>query len=364
VTVVVTGAVTIVQVTEVPPAGTVTVAGMEAIADAPLTTASVTTVSVGTAAEMVTLPTLDAPPISELGVSVRAVGVFAVTVSEADLVVPFAAAETETVVLADTELVSTMKFALLVPADTTTDAGMDFTADAPLVTVSVTVMLLLAVLTRVTVPVLESPPTTDDGENFRVLGTLGVTVNVAVTVLPFAVAETFTIVLALTELVTTVKFAVVLPARTVTDAGIDATAELPLVTAKATEVSDATAAFIVTVPVVESPPSNDVGENFRVLGTFGVTVKVLVTVVAFAVAETFTVVDEVTPLVATLKVAVEFPARTVTEAGIDETAELPLVTASVTGVSEVAGAAMVTVPTVMEPPTTEPGEKLSLLGIS
>ena len=108
----------------------------------------------------------------------------------------------------------------------------------------------------------------------------------------------------------------------------------------------------------------DEGENFTVLGIFGVTVNVLLTVVPFATAEIFTVVLLVTTFVVTVKVAVELPVGTITEAGMDTTAELPLVTVNVTNVSMPAGAAMVTVPTVDKPPTAEVGTNLSVLGIS
>src|SRR5438552_3456226 len=108
----------------------------------------------------------------------------------------------------------------------------------------------------------------------------------------------------------------------------------------------------------------DEGENFTVLGIFGVTVNVLLTVVPFATAEIFTVVWLVTTFVVTVKVAVELPVGTITEAGMDTTAELPLVTVNVTNVSMPAGAAMVTVPTVDKPPTAEVGTNLSVLGIS
>ena len=78
---------------------------------------------------------------------------------------------------------------------------------------------------------------TDDGENFTVLGMFGVTVNVLLTVVPFAAAEIFTVVLVVTTFVVTVKVAVELPVGTITEAGMDTTAELPLVTVNVTNVS-------------------------------------------------------------------------------------------------------------------------------
>jgi len=61
--------------------------------------------------------------------------------------------------------------------------------------------------------------------------------------------------------------------------------------------------------------------------------------------------------------AVEVPASTVTELGIDEMAELPPTTVNVTGVSVGAAAARVTVPVLLAPPITEAGENFSELGI-
>src|SRR6266568_3621162 len=117
---------------------------------------------------------------------------------------------------------------------------------------------------------------TDDGENFTVLGMFGVTVNVLLTVVPFAAAEIFTVVLVVTTFVVTAKFAVELPAGTVTEAGMDATAEPPLVTVNVTSVSMAAGAAMVTVPTVDKPPTTELGANLRVLGISGVTVRTVV----------------------------------------------------------------------------------------
>ena len=66
---------------------------------------------------------------------------------------------------------------------------------------------------------------------------LAFTVRFAVLVPPFAVAETVTVVFAETFRVVTVKVAEVVPASTLTEAGIDPTAEPPAVTARVTVVS-------------------------------------------------------------------------------------------------------------------------------
>jgi hypothetical protein len=70
---------------------------------------------------------------------------------------------------------------------------------------------------RVAISVL--PPTIFAGENESSLTTGGVTVTAPVTVVPFAIAETVTVVFAVTPKVVKVKGAVVAPAAIVTVAG-------------------------------------------------------------------------------------------------------------------------------------------------
>lgn len=88
-----TDAVTTVKLTLVVPARTVTVLGMDAMAEAPLTMERVTTVSFATAVEKVTLPVLFCPPTTEFGVKVKPESVFTFTVSVPVLLPPLAAAE-------------------------------------------------------------------------------------------------------------------------------------------------------------------------------------------------------------------------------------------------------------------------------
>jgi len=88
-----TSPVTIVQVPLLVPAGTMMLPGIDATADAPLTTFSVTTVSLTTARPNVTLPTLLAPPITEDGTKPTDVGVFTVAVRTPVRLPPFAAAK-------------------------------------------------------------------------------------------------------------------------------------------------------------------------------------------------------------------------------------------------------------------------------
>src|SRR5581483_7160717 len=172
-----------------------------------------------------------------LGTKLTPLGVLAVTVRLAVFVPPLAVAETVTVVLTETFRVVTMNVAVFAPASTFTDAGMDPTADPPAVTARVTVVSLCTGAPRVTVPVLLAPATTELGENASELGVFAVTVNVPFTVVPFSDAEIFGVVDTVTALVVTVKLAVELPARTVTEDGRDAMADPPLTIARATLVS-------------------------------------------------------------------------------------------------------------------------------
>jgi hypothetical protein len=306
------------------PESTVTEAGMVLTAAPPLVTARVTTVSAETLLDMMTVPVLLAPPTTLAGLNVTAEGPLpGVTVSVPFTVVPFAVAETPTFVVLATEFVVSVKVAVVAPASTVTLAGIIFTAALPLVTASATLMSDTAATFNVTVPVLLLPPTTLEGLNTSEVGMTGVTVSVPVLLVPFAVAETTTLVAADTGTVVRVNVAVLLPAGTVTDVGIDPTAEFPLVTAKATESAEDAFATIVTVPVLLAPPGTDDGENVSVAGVFGSTETEVDALPPFAVAETVTVTDVVTGFVTMVKVAVELPARTVREAGIEPTAVAP-----------------------------------------
>jgi hypothetical protein len=303
------------------PESTVTDAGIVLTAEPPLVTARVTTVSAETLLDMVTVPVLLAPPTTLAGLNVTDEGPLpGVTVSVPLTVVPFAVAETPTLVVLATEFVVTVKAAVVAPANTVTEVGMVFTAALPPVTASATLVSDTAAAFSVTVPVLLPPPTTLEGLKTSEVGMIGVTVSVPVLLVPFAVAETTTLVVADTGTVARVNVAVLLPAGTVTDAGIDPTAEFPLVTANATESAVDAFAAKVTVPVLLAPPGTDGGENVSVAGVFGSTETEVDVLPPFAVAETVTVTDVATGFVTMVKVAVELPAKTVTEAGIEPTA--------------------------------------------
>jgi hypothetical protein len=76
------------------PAGTVIVAGIENIAELPVTVVTVSKISLARGWAKFTIPVVLDPPVRELGVKVKDVGVFAVTVREAVLDTAFAAADT------------------------------------------------------------------------------------------------------------------------------------------------------------------------------------------------------------------------------------------------------------------------------
>lgn len=95
----------------------------------------------------------------------------------ADLVFPFAVAETLTVVAAPTGFVRTPKLALADPAGTVTEGGIVFTAAAPLATVSDTIVSTFTAAGNVTVPVVVPPPVTVVGENVKAERILAVTLK-------------------------------------------------------------------------------------------------------------------------------------------------------------------------------------------
>ncbi len=164
--------------------------GIADIAEFPLTTVKVIGISLARARLKVTVADTEFPPTTEVGLKTSEVGEFAVTVSEAVLVTPLAAADTCTIVLAETLAVTRVKVAFFDPAGTVTDAGMEPTAELPEVTVRITGISPAATAARVTVPVLIAPPITEVGENVNDVGVFAVTVREAVLATPLAVADT------------------------------------------------------------------------------------------------------------------------------------------------------------------------------
>ena len=188
--------------------------------------------------------------------------------------------EIVTVVFADTTLVFTVKVAPVAPAATVTLAG---TAAAVELLESVTTEPPAgAAALNVTVPVEGLPPTTLVGLSDRadsVAAGAGVTVNVALRVVPPNEPEMVAVVELVTDAVVTEKVALVAPAATVTPAGTVAGAVPESVT---TAPPVGAAALRVTVPVAVLPPTTLVGfttSEDSVTGAgapAGVTVKVAV----------------------------------------------------------------------------------------
>lgn len=124
------------------------------------------------------------------------------------------------------------------------------------------------------VPVDPDPTTTEAGFSERLTGlTTGRIVRTAVLVTPFWLAVIVEFVVEVTDVVVTVKFAVALPAATVTLAG----AVAGLLLESATIIPPAGAGPLrVTVPVEEAPPVTWAGfteTSLSVIALAGVTVR-------------------------------------------------------------------------------------------
>jgi hypothetical protein len=183
-----TAVVVIANVAVVAPAATVTLAGT--VAEVVLLLDSVTKAPpVGAALPSVTVPVLDVPPATVVGLNVTEVSVGGFTVSVA-VCVPLYVAEMVSAVVLPTALVVIAKVAVVAPAATVTLAG----------TVAAAVLLLDRVTTappvgaallRVTVPVVEVPPVTVAGlkvtdDNVSVVVALTVTKALLDTIFPLA----------------------------------------------------------------------------------------------------------------------------------------------------------------------------------
>jgi hypothetical protein len=172
------------------------------------------------------------------------------------------------------------------------------------------------------------------------------------------VAEIWDVVVELTGLVATAKFADVAPAATVTDAGTWTAAVLP--EARLTTAPPGGAGPLrVTVPVDGLPPTTEAEskvKEVRSTGGAGWTVRVAVRLTLLKRAVIVTGVFASTGTVVAANVAVVAPAATVTEAGTWATAvllEVRVTTAPPVG----AGLSSVTVPVEDSPPSIAAGAR-------
>ena len=196
-------------------------------------------------------------------------------------------------------------------------------------------------------------------------GAGAVTVSSAVLATPPKEAEMVAEVDAVTDTVVKLNVVLVLPAGTVTlpIAGTLATAVL-LLKRVTTAPPVGAAALKVTVPVEDAGPTTLVGLSARAEsvtgggGAGGETVSSVVLVTPPKEAEIVMVVDAVTEVVVTVKLAVVEPAATVTLVGA---VAAPLLLERVTTVAAEGAALMVTVPCEELPPTTLPGLSAMLL---
>lgn len=237
-----------VNVAEVAPDGTVTLAGTFAY---PLLEARVTTAPPVPAAPFnVTVPVAVFPPTTEVGATVRLESAGADIVRDAVLLKPANVPVMVAVTVDVTDVVEIENVAEVAPAATVTDAG---TVALEELDVSVTIEPPgPAAPLRVTVPVEPAPPRTEAGDTDRLLIAAGVIVREAVWLEPFRVPLIAAVVEFETALVVMVKVVVVLPAGTVTVAGTVAE-ELPELSV--TVVPPETAALLnVIVPVEVFPP--------------------------------------------------------------------------------------------------------------
>lgn len=164
----VTGFACAVNVTCEAPADIVTELGKDA-ALPPLTAVKATVVLAFTGAKNLIVPVVVLPAATVDGLKLSDDGPSASTAKPPVFLPPFAVAETETPVLAESECTLTLKEALLAPAGTVVEAEAEVTAVAPAVTVKVTGMLAAAGAVIFTLPVTV-PAYTAVGENRTDMG--------------------------------------------------------------------------------------------------------------------------------------------------------------------------------------------------
>jgi len=307
----------------------------------------------GAAPFSVTLPVDEDPAATEVGLTVRLIGVADVTVSVPVVERPPAEAVITVGVCADTGFVAVEKVVVVNPWGTVTVAG-GF-AHVAFEVNDTTMPPVGALPLSVMVPLELNPPTTVPGENVRLAGLGGVTVSIAVAGVPPAVAVTVAIVDTGTGDVLIEKVTDVNPVVTVTTEG---TITLEMLELRCTNVPDDGAGpFKVTVPVDFKPPATEVGEMLKLEAAGGMIEKVAVSEAtpSWAVIVTGTFVD--TGFVVTENVADVAPAGTTTLAGTAALVEFDDRLSVVPPVG--AGLVNRTVPVRLDPPVAVATDRLN-----
>jgi hypothetical protein len=276
-----------------------------------------------------------------------------VTVKVADWVAPLYVPEIVTLVFCDTLVVLTVKVALVLPAAMVTLEGTVATDVFPLVSVT-TAPPEGALPLRVTVPVELLPPLTLVGfrvNEERLTLEAGKMVREACAELDPSVPVITAVVFVVTDVVVTVKEALVLPAATVT---LPSTlADALLLESVTTEPPGGAPAVRLTVPVEVFPPVTSIGFRInweRLTLEAGVMVREACAELDPSVAVVTAVVVVVTDVVVTVKEALVLPAATVTLLGT--LADPLLLESDTTEPPEGAFAVRTTVPVKLFPPVT------------
>ena len=242
-----------VNVADVAPAATVTVAGTVALAELELMLT--TRPPVGAGPFKLSVPVEDVPPVTVAGFTVTLVSVGELIVRVAVLLVAPVLPVIVALSVAATATVVIVNVAEVAPAATVTVAGSE--AFAELEVSETTVPPEDAGPFSVIVPVEDVPPVTELGETARLLMVGASIVRVAVLVTLPPVLVMVAVVVVATAVVLTVKVAEVAPAGTVTLAGRVAFVELDDNVMTMPPVG--AVPVRVTVPVEVFPPTTSVG---------------------------------------------------------------------------------------------------------